>query len=119
MILCATTKRKRPHCGAIPSLPSDCLVDQTQGHGFVASGNDAPAGFAHAILGHANTVASHASVGVHGKTAVTDPAHFSAEVAHAQFAGFALSKALAGLEVGENAVGLGFGIDVFHRITFL
>lgn len=116
--MCATAKKKAPLRG-LPVASQRLLINQTQGQGFVTSSHELTAGFAHPILSHAHAVASHASVGIHSETALTDAADFGAEVAHAQFAGLAFGEFLTVLQVREHTEGLGFGIDVFHRITFL
>jgi hypothetical protein len=94
-------------------------LDQASSDGSVTSGDESATGFANLILSHRYTVASSASVGIHAEAMVADTADFGTEIAYTHFTGTAFSQTLATLQGLEYSVRLGFGIDQFHRISFL
>ena len=93
-------------------------LDQTSSDSSVTGSDEPAAGSTDLVLSHGHTIAGFASVGVHTESMITDPADFGAEVAHAHFAGTALSQRLTALQRFEDLEGLGFGIDQFHSVSF-
>ena len=93
--------------------------DQSSSDGTITCGYQPAAGAAQLVLGHSDTIAGLASVGIHSEAMLADPAHFGAEVAYAHFTGPALGESLTTLQRLEDSEGLGFGIDQFHSISFL